>query len=103
MHQVAKVLEFQHSISPSNEYPGLISFRMDWLDLLGVRGTLKSLLQHDSSKASVLSHDFRCTDLKVEICFQIMKTSVSVFFVVVVVVIPEIYVFFSNSGKGTYG
>ena len=42
------------SISPSNEYSGLISFRMDWLDLLAVQGTLKSLLQHHSSKASVL-------------------------------------------------
>ena len=42
------------SISPSNEHPGLISFRMDWLDLLGVQGTLKSLLQHHSSKASIL-------------------------------------------------
>ena len=43
-------------ISPSNEHPGLISFRMDWLDLLAVQGTLKSLLQHHSSKASVLWH-----------------------------------------------
>ena len=42
------------SISPSNEHPGLISFRMDWLDLLAVQGTLKSLLQHHSSKASIL-------------------------------------------------
>ena len=42
------------SISPSNEYSGLISFRMDWFDLLGIQGTLKSLLQHHSSKASVL-------------------------------------------------
>ena len=42
------------SISPSNEHPGLVSFRMDWLDLLAVHGTLKSLLQHHSSKASVL-------------------------------------------------
>ena len=42
------------SISPSNEYSGLISFRMDWLDLLAVKGTLKSLLQHHSSKASIL-------------------------------------------------
>ena len=48
----AKVLSF--SISPSNEYSGLISFRMDWLDLLAVQGTLKSLLQHHSSKASIL-------------------------------------------------
>ena len=55
-HQVAKVLEFQFSISPSNEQPGLISFRMDWLDLLAVQGALKSLLQHHSSKASILRH-----------------------------------------------
>ena len=45
---------FRFSISPSKEYPGLISFRMDWLDLLAVQGTLKSLLQHHSSKASIL-------------------------------------------------
>src|SRR5574337_503296 len=45
---------FSFSISPSNEYSGLISFRMDWLDLLAVQGTLKSLLQHHSSKASLL-------------------------------------------------
>ena len=54
LHQVAKVLQFQLSISPSNEYPGPISFRMDWLDLLAVQGTLKTLLQHHSSKASIL-------------------------------------------------
>ena len=53
-HEMAKVLEFQLHISPSNEHPGLISFRMDWLDLLAVQGTLKSLLQHHSSKASIL-------------------------------------------------
>ena len=47
---------FSFSISPSNEYSGLISFRMDWLELLAVQGTLKSLLQHHSSKASVLQH-----------------------------------------------
>ena len=56
MHQVPKVLEFQLQLSPSNEYSGLISFRMDWLDLLAVQGTLKSLLQHHSSKASILQH-----------------------------------------------
>ena len=55
-HQVAKVLEFQPQISPSNEHPGLISFRMDWLDLLAVQRTLKNLLQHHSSKASILQH-----------------------------------------------
>ena len=47
---------FCFSISPSNEYSGLISFRMDWLDLLAVQGTLKSLPQHHSSKASILRH-----------------------------------------------
>ena len=51
-----KYWSFSFSISPSNEYSGLISFRMDWLDLLAVQGTLKSLLQHHSSKASVLWH-----------------------------------------------
>ena len=49
-----KYRNFSFNISPSNEYPGLMSFRMDWLDLLAVQGTLKSLLQHHSSKASVL-------------------------------------------------
>ena len=47
---------FSFKISPSNEHPGLISFRMDWLDLLAVQGTLKSLLQPHSSKASILRH-----------------------------------------------
>ena len=47
---------FSFSISPSNEHSGLISFRMDWLDLLAVQGTLKSLLQHHSSKASIFQH-----------------------------------------------
>ena len=55
-HEVAKYWSFSVSISPSNEHPGLISFRMDWLDLLAVQGTLKSLLQHHSSKASILQH-----------------------------------------------
>src|SRR5574340_1025438 len=49
-----KYWSFSFSISPCNEHPGLISFRMDWLDLLAVQGTLKSLLQHHSSKASIL-------------------------------------------------
>ena len=49
-----KYWSFSFSISPFNEHPGLISFRMDWLDLLAVQGTLKSLLQHHSSKASIL-------------------------------------------------
>ena len=64
---------FSFSISPSNEHPGLISFRMDWLDLLAVQGILKSLLQHHSSKASILqrsaffmvqlSHPYMTTDV----------------------------------------
>ena len=52
-----KYWSFSFSISPSNEHPGLISFRMDWLDLLAVQGTLKSLFQHHSSKASI----FQCS------------------------------------------
>ena len=66
-----KFWSFSFSISPSNEHRGLISFRMDWLDLLAVQGTLKSLLQHHSSKASILqcsafftvqlSHPYRTT------------------------------------------
>ena len=51
-----KYWSFSFNISPSNEYSGLISLRMDWLDLLAVQGTLKSLLQHHSSKASILQH-----------------------------------------------
>ena len=51
-----KYWSFSFSINPSNEYSGLVSFRMDWLDLLAVQGTLKSLLQHHSSKASILQH-----------------------------------------------
>ena len=53
-----KYWSLSFSISPSNEYSGLISLRMDWLDLLAVQGTLKSLLQHHSSKASILRHCF---------------------------------------------
>ena len=51
-----KYWSFSFNISPSNKHPGLISFRMDWLDLLAVQGTLESLLQHYSSKASILGH-----------------------------------------------
>ena len=51
-----KYWSYSFNISPSSEHPGLISFRMDWLDLLAVQGTLKSLLQHHSSKASILRH-----------------------------------------------
>src|SRR5574340_202190 len=51
-----KYWSFSFSLIPSKEHPGLISFRMDWLDLLAVQGTLKSLLQHPSSKASIFRH-----------------------------------------------
>ena len=58
------IWSFSFSISPSNEHPGLISFRMDWVDLLAVQGTLKNLLQHHSSKASILLHsDFLIVQL----------------------------------------
>ena len=53
-HQEAKVWNYSFNISPTNEYSGLISFRMDWLDLLAVQGTLKTLLQQHNSKASIL-------------------------------------------------
>ena len=68
-HQVSKVLmlSFSFSISPFNEYSGLISFRIDWLDLLAVQGTVKSLLQHHSSKASILWHSaFSIVQLSLE-------------------------------------
>ena len=56
LHQVAKYWSFSFNISPSNGYSGQISFRMDWLDLLAVQETLKSILQHHSSKTSILRH-----------------------------------------------
>ena len=56
-----KYWSFNFSISPSNEYSGLISFRIYWLDLLAVQGTLKTLLQHHQSKASILRHSAFCT------------------------------------------
>ena len=62
---------FSFNISPSKEQPGLISFRMDWLDLLAVQGTLKSLLQHHSSKASILS---RSTFFTVQLSHPYMTT-----------------------------
>ena len=66
-----KYRSFSFSISPSNEYSGLISFRMDWLDLLIVQGTLKSLLQHHSSRASIL----HCPDFfKVQLSHLYMTT-----------------------------
>ena len=77
-----KYWSFSFSISPSSENPGLISFRMDWLDLLAVQGTLKSLLQHHSSKASIfrcsaflivqLSHPYMTTGSNYQICNTIL-------------------------------
>ena len=67
-----KYWSFSFSISPSNEYSGLISFRMDWLDLLAVQGTLKSLLQHHSSKASIIQHSAFCI---VQLSYPYMTTS----------------------------
>ena len=66
-----KYWSFSFNISPSNEHPGLISFRMDWLDLLAVQGTLKSLLQHHSSKASILLHS---AFLRVQLSHPYMTT-----------------------------
>ena len=78
-----KYWSFSFSISPSNEHPGLISFRMDWLDLLAVQGTLKSLLQHHSSKASILwcsvfftvqlSHPYMTTGKTIALIYRPMK------------------------------
>ena len=65
-----KYWSFSFSISPYNEHPGLISFMMDWLDLLAVQGTLKSLLQHHSSKASIL----RCSAFTVQLSHPYMTT-----------------------------
>ena len=66
-----KYWSFSFSISPSNEHPGLISSRMDWLDLLAVQGILKSLLQHHSSKASILQHSAFFT---VQLLYPYMST-----------------------------
>ena len=66
-----KYWSFSFSTSPSNEHPGLISFRMDWLDLLAVQGTLKSLLQHHSSKAPIL---WRSAFFRVQLSHPYMTT-----------------------------
>ena len=72
-----KYWSFSFSIDPSNEYPGLISFRMDWLDLLAVQGTLKSLLQHHSSKAPIL---WRSTFFTVQLSHPYMTTGKTIAF-----------------------
>ena len=73
-----KYWSFSFKISPSNEHPGLISFRMDWLDLLAVQGTLKSLLQHHSSKASILQ---RSAFFTVQLSHPYMTTGKTMAFV----------------------
>ena len=70
-----KYWSFSFSISPSNEHPGLISFRMDWLDLLAVQRTLKSLLQHHSSKASIL---WRSAFFIVQLSYPYMTTGTTI-------------------------
>ena len=89
-HQVAKVLEFQLQHQSSNEHPRLISFRMYWLDLLAVQGTLKSLLQYHSSKASILcsaffivqiSHPYMTTGKTIALTRWTSVANVSAFFV----------------------
>ena len=85
-----KYWSFSFSISPSNEYSGLISFRMDWLDLPAVQGTLKSLLQHHSSKASILrlsaffmvqlSHPYMTTRKTLALTVWTFVSNVSAFF-----------------------
>ena len=72
-----KYWSFSFNISPSNEHPGLISFRMDWLDLLEAQGTLKSLLQHDSSKASILWHS---AFIIVQLSYSYMTTGKTIAF-----------------------
>ena len=92
-HQVPQNWSFSFNISPSNEHPGLISFRMDWLDLLAVQGTLKSLLQHHTSKASIflclaffivqLPHPYMttgkiydyCSGISTHFCFWMRRSS----------------------------
>ena len=72
-----KYWSFSFNISPSNEHPGLISPRMDWLDLLAVQGTLKSLLQHHSSKASILLHS---AFFIVQLSYPLMTTGKTIAF-----------------------
>ena len=84
-----KYWSFSFNISPSNEHPGLVSFRMDWLDLLAVQGTLKSLLQHHSSKASILwlsafftvrlSHPYMITGKTIALTDRPWQSNVSAF------------------------
>ena len=99
-----KYLSFSFSISPSNEYSGLISFRIDWFDLLCVQGTLKSLLQHCSSKASTLwcsaffmvqlSHPYMTTGKAIALCIwtfvsKMMSLPFNMWFRFLIAFLPE--------------
>ena len=76
-----KYWSFSFSIIPSNKHPGLISFRTDWLDLLAIQGTLKSLLQHHSSKASILQRykSDTVSNVSPSICHDVMGPDVMIF------------------------
>ena len=99
-----KYWSFSFIIHPSNEYSGLISFRMDWLDLLAVQGTLKSLLQHHSSKLSILwhsaffivqlSHPYMTTGKKIQfwldgLCHQIMSLLFNILYRLLITFLPR--------------
>ena len=99
-----KYWSFSFSISPSNEHPRLISFRMDWLDLPAVQGTLKSLLQHHSSKASILqrsafSHYCKTLLLFLSVLYLIFLTS---FCVKVIIIKDLLFSFLLNFTMYTY-
>ena len=79
-----KYWSFSFSDSPSNEYSGLISFKMDWLDLLAVQGTLKSLLQHHGSKASILCSAF----FIVQLSYPYMTTRKTIALIIIIIIIP---------------
>ena len=83
-----KYWSFSLSISPSNEHPGLISFRMDWLDFLAVQGTLNSLLQHHSSKASILR---RSAFFMVQLSHPYMTIGLAMFFFIICKDCPKVY------------
>ena len=91
-----KYWSFSFSIIPSNEHPGLISFRMDWLNLLAVQGTLKSLLQHHSSKASIL----RCSAFfTVQLSHPYMRTLVGKVMSLLLNMLPRLVITFLPMSK----
>ena len=94
--QLAKVLELQLNISPSNEYSGLISFRIDWFDLLAVQGTLNSLLQHHSLKASILQ---RSSFFMVQLFHPYMTTVKTIVLTICTFVGKVIYLLFTTLSR----